>query len=718
MADWKKNKTRGAAFKSWFGDWERDPANASKVVDQQGSPKETGHIKVVYHGTRSKFDAFSKDRVSENEVGTGFYFAEDKAMADLYASMAWKGTGKPRVIAAYLSIKKPFDFDKQISAQDLNAILAAAAEQDPAAAKKMAGSFRKLTRNGGAHGGSIWWEMRKHLQAKLEPWDTSDGGVNEILGAAGFDGVGYTASDEMGTAVFSPKKKGEFGRVWITFSPEQIKSVDNRGTFDPKNPKIRESLEDDDQWPIVSEEWTPYQGDRGGVPESQAGERDDAEVARRAGSLAESDWDENLHPRGQAGRWATKGHAQTTSPEFKDWFGDWEANPAQASKVVDKAGNPLRLFHGTSADFTEFGSPQDALSAIGWHYFSDNPAFAEKFAGSEQPLDYEVNPEVPKPPRPEPDAKSVIQERLDDGTYREREVDAWTTAADGLVATASTDVDYVTLTHARSGLALGPSVNLAQAKWLAGKLAEFNVDWTQDADAMMGGMPAEDRKQVVALARKARWRTEKDEEHAAANVNKIDPLTLQWKSDATGEGSRVMPVFLNLRNPLDLTSLKARKPSLKQFVALLNERGIGMTMRDFPFSGRDLYQMLNDTDVAEKLRRKALEAGYDGIVFKDFYDPKTKGTSYIAFSGEQVKSASGNRGSFDPTRANINESEALEAVSSWVPYQGPKGGKGWQNTNTGKVDYVDDKPGQRGAATPAMDWTTKKPAAPPKTPGP
>jgi hypothetical protein len=203
---------------------------------------------------------------------------------------------------------------------------------------------------------------------------------------------------------------------------------------------------------------------------------------------------------------------------------------------------------------------------------------------------------------------------------------------------------------------LGPSVNLAQAKWLAGKLAEFNVDWTQDADAMMGGIPAEDRKQIVALAQKARWRTEKDEEHEAANVNKIDPVTLQWKSDAIGEGSRVMPVFLNLRNPLDLTSLKARKPSLKQFVALLNERGIGMTMRDFPFSGRDLYQMLNNTDVAEKLRRKALEAGYDGIVFKDFYDPKTKGTSYIAFSGEQIKSASGNRGSFDPTRANINES--------------------------------------------------------------
>ena len=41
-------------FKRWFGDWENDPENASKVVDSEGKPL------VVYHGTRNDIEAFDK----------------------------------------------------------------------------------------------------------------------------------------------------------------------------------------------------------------------------------------------------------------------------------------------------------------------------------------------------------------------------------------------------------------------------------------------------------------------------------------------------------------------------------------------------------------------------------------------------------------------------------------------------------------------------------
>ena len=40
-------QVRTEAFKKWFGDWENDPANASKVVDENGEPR------VVYHQTNS-----------------------------------------------------------------------------------------------------------------------------------------------------------------------------------------------------------------------------------------------------------------------------------------------------------------------------------------------------------------------------------------------------------------------------------------------------------------------------------------------------------------------------------------------------------------------------------------------------------------------------------------------------------------------------------------
>lgn len=51
---------RTEAFKNWFGDWQNDPENSSKVVDENGEPK------VVYHGTRRA------DRV-------GFIFDPNKA---------------------------------------------------------------------------------------------------------------------------------------------------------------------------------------------------------------------------------------------------------------------------------------------------------------------------------------------------------------------------------------------------------------------------------------------------------------------------------------------------------------------------------------------------------------------------------------------------------------------------------------------------------------
>ena len=46
----------------------------------------------------------------------------------------------------------------------------------------------------------------------------------------------------------------------------------------------------------------------------------------------------------------------TETANFKRWFGDWQAHPESASKVVDEDGDPLIVYHGTSEDFTVFDS--------------------------------------------------------------------------------------------------------------------------------------------------------------------------------------------------------------------------------------------------------------------------------------------------------------------------------------------------------------------------
>ena len=70
-------QVRTKAFKDWFGDWENDPANASKVVDENGEPL------VVYHG--SKDNSFTIFDSTKNDKGQkGFFFTNDSTMASSY----------------------------------------------------------------------------------------------------------------------------------------------------------------------------------------------------------------------------------------------------------------------------------------------------------------------------------------------------------------------------------------------------------------------------------------------------------------------------------------------------------------------------------------------------------------------------------------------------------------------------------------------------------
>jgi DNA polymerase III sliding clamp (beta) subunit (PCNA family) len=84
---------RTPEFKEWFGDWEKDPENASKVVDENGEPL------VVYHGTNSDFNEFDTNKQLKGWLGKGFYFTKNKIEA--------KGYGK-KLLKCFLNIRNPF----------------------------------------------------------------------------------------------------------------------------------------------------------------------------------------------------------------------------------------------------------------------------------------------------------------------------------------------------------------------------------------------------------------------------------------------------------------------------------------------------------------------------------------------------------------------------------------------------------------------------------
>jgi len=85
---YQKQGIKAKSFRGWFGDYEKDPQHASKVVNAKGEPAEQHNMAPmpVYHGTAvGGFTAFDPAKVSTyNIFGEGFYFTEDTGIAKEY----------------------------------------------------------------------------------------------------------------------------------------------------------------------------------------------------------------------------------------------------------------------------------------------------------------------------------------------------------------------------------------------------------------------------------------------------------------------------------------------------------------------------------------------------------------------------------------------------------------------------------------------------------
>ena len=109
-------QVRTAAFRDWFGDWQHDPAHASRVVDENGEPR------VVYHGThRAGFTVFDSRKgnpssgipagssffTADPEVAASYYGTREKA--DLRSPLA--NTGAPGIYSCFLNFRSPLEED-------------------------------------------------------------------------------------------------------------------------------------------------------------------------------------------------------------------------------------------------------------------------------------------------------------------------------------------------------------------------------------------------------------------------------------------------------------------------------------------------------------------------------------------------------------------------------------------------------------------------------
>lgn len=97
--------------------------------------------------------------------------------------------------------------------------------------------------------------------------------------------------------------------------------------------------------------------EQGGVPEYHLG----------------GDMSKHLAPNGRSSNLTHEQWHLVRTPAFKKWFGDWENSPETASKVVDRNGEPLVVWHGSKYKFNTFEKHKvnfNYTQSIGFH-FSD-----------------------------------------------------------------------------------------------------------------------------------------------------------------------------------------------------------------------------------------------------------------------------------------------------------------------------------------------------------
>ena len=205
---WKQ--VRSPEFKAWFGDWENDPENASKVVN----PK-TGEPLVVYHGTNND-DFYSFERYHDgydDAPSEAFFFTDDLETAEEYAG--YNG----RIIESFLDVKKPFSQFNESHVNELNSSIDDGEVNSPA-----------------------YGETPPHFNTSENMWNTIADNSHRLAHNDILNGVLNWVADNGYDGVILSDSIRDAGESisYGVFNPNQIKSAtDNTGAFSKENDDIR-----------------------------------------------------------------------------------------------------------------------------------------------------------------------------------------------------------------------------------------------------------------------------------------------------------------------------------------------------------------------------------------------------------------------------------------------------------------------------------------------
>lgn len=464
---WKLVRT--PEFKSWFGDWENDPENASKVVDENGEPL------VVYHGThQNKFHVFEFKRKSN----FGFYFSNSKTNANTYGDL---------VIPVFLNIKKP------------------------------------LIINAGNKNFKEKLELPKSLKNDIEHENgfLIDEVVIKTKNSQLYDGnIFYNLIDS-----YKLDENSIIQNTLVVFEPNQIKLADGtNSTFDGTNPDIRfeeggmvspngkPSNLTPEQWKLVrTPKFKAWFGDWITMYNSSlikvVNDRllfNDLDIGLFEYTLKDAETieidrlyiDDEYKKRGVGksciqylfNKYSVKKIEVYPSPKTQEFWlnngvynvrsdGYYEIDDKKyiCSKIIDENGEPLVVYHGTTKEFTEFdlektGSSTDTGMWGKGFYFTDNIDYASNYAKEDgklmslflnirNPLYINSKSDIPNLPEPETMEEMMIADELYSENFRKHLISENNDGVISSLMLGGTAKEFVALFPEQIKLADGTNTN-------------------------------------------------------------------------------------------------------------------------------------------------------------------------------------------------------------------------------------------------------------------
>jgi hypothetical protein len=327
------------------------------------------------------------------------------------------------------------------------------------------------------------------------------------------------------------------------------------------------------------------------------------------------------------------------TPQFKGWFGE--------SKVVDSDGKPMVVFHGTQrADRVGDRFRKSRATSGPMAFFTNDPAIASSYStnkrdtSAEMPSDYaewfKYKGKGMRSPvaidrawwNLSPEERAAVNERIYTIGYSDWYAVEGPIVADSQSIMSRDSIDYE-LRQAR-----GNGLRALVEMWLSS-----------------GTLFNQEERFLEVLQ--------------AAGVK---GATLD---DPNAARSAVYPVYLSIKNPLDTASIpgdvvsaleQAGKRKRAKQSAGKNPDGWDKNT----ISGNDWMAALKEdiakgttyawTRIPDWVTETLSSFGYDGIKDTGGKRGGMQHQVWIPFNETQVKSATGNRGTFDPTSANINYS--------------------------------------------------------------